>query len=398
MIKKYIFLLIILFFSLGCKESKEDATKSRASASNPNFPVAQSKPQPIYDRQINDWARYLAGLPPLPGSQLDSIDYRMEAKKHQEFFEKAWAWKEKKLLQPLAEWAKVELAAEQQRAKTVFYPFSGPDFMTIHALYPNAERYILMGLENEGRIPPLEQIRRRELAATLENLRISLNDILNYSFFKTNDMRAELNRFQIRGTLPILLAFIARRGNTVLEVEHVQLSANGEIKLGNPNANQQPEDSTVTGVQILFRASEDAPVQKIIYFSANINNTYIKKLKGMVPYIQSLEPAYTYLKSASYLMHADHFSIIRDLILKVSRSLLQDDSGIALRFFDRQVWDLTFYGTYTAPIPLFAARYQPELRKIYAQKEGVKPLTFGIGYQFREGTSNLMLARKKIAQ
>jgi len=34
------------------------------------------------------------------------------------------------------------------------------------------------------------------------------------------------------------------------------------------------------------------------------------------------------------------------------------------------------------------------MREAYRNKENVKPLPFGIGYQFREGSSNLMLAKK----
>jgi hypothetical protein len=49
------------------------------------------------------------------------------------------------------------------------------------------------------------------------------------------------------------------------------------------------------------------------------------------------------------------------------------------------------------PISLFRNRYQTAMRDAYKNKENVKPLPFGIGYQFREGCSNLMLA-KKIAE
>jgi hypothetical protein len=395
---RYIFFIVLIFAGNGCKEVSETGKDVKAStnlAPDTSLAIKANAEQIVFDRQANDWARYFAGLPPLPESKLDSLDYRSETKTHQAFFSKAWEWKEQKLLTPLSQWAKSELAEERQKAQTVFYPFSGPDFMTIHTLYPNAERYVLIGLESEGQIPPLEQIKKQLLPATLDNLRIALNDILNYSFFKTNDMRVELNRYQIRGTLPILLAFIARKGNTVLNIEHIQINREGKIEPSSPETKQLPEDSVVTGVQIKFRATDNAAAQTLEYFSANISNTYIKKLRGMTAFLESLKPTYTYLKSASYLMHAHHFSAIRNIVLDVSQSLLQDDSGIALRYFDKSRWELMFYGTYTSPIPLFASRYQADLRKIYDRKEGVRPLPFGIGYQFREGTSNLMLARKK---
>ena len=65
-----------------------------------------------------------------------------------------------------------------------------------------------------------------------------------------------------------------------------------------------------------------------------------------------------------------------------------------IKFVDRNKWDITLFGSYYAPIPLFRNRVQIDLRQAY--KDGnVKPLPFGIGYQYRKGTSNLMLAAKK---
>jgi hypothetical protein len=91
-------------------------------------------------------------------------------------------------------------------------------------------------------------------------------------------------------------------------------------------------------------------------------------------------------------MHDEHFSTTRNLVLSQSTGLLQDDSGIPVKYFDKHKWELKFYGTYTEPIDLFNKRYQPELRKIYNSDRTLKPLNFGIGYKFRVDESNLMLA------
>jgi hypothetical protein len=123
----------------------------------------------------------------------------------------------------------------------------------------------------------------------------------------------------------------------------------------------------------------------------------LEERKDLVQYFKNIDIKSTYLKSASYLMHRhESFSIIRDLILEESEFLLQDDSGIPVKYFDQNKWDLTFYGNYSFPISLFAERHQEDLKEIYLKKEQkVKPLPFGIGYQYVKGTSNLMLARKK---
>lgn len=94
-------------------------------------------------------------------------------------------------------------------------------------------------------------------------------------------------------------------------------------------------------------------------------------------------------------MYGEDFSDIRTLTLVKNSYLLQDDSGIPLKSFDRSRWDLKFYGSYTSPIAVFNHDYQPELRQIYVNDKTIKPLNFGIGYKFGPNESNLMLAKVK---
>ena len=148
-------------------------------------------------------------------------------------------------------------------------------------------------------------------------------------------------------------------------------------------------------------------VRTLTYFAVNLQNTHyvsrgglvakgLKTRKDLVAFLEGIDIKSTYLKSASYLMHRSTFSIIRNIILDNSEFVLQDDSGIPIQYFDQRKWDLTFYGDYKFPISLFAERHQEDLKDVYLKGgENVKSLPFGIGYQFRKGTSNLMKAEKK---
>src|SRR5262249_3144152 len=127
--------------------------------------------------------------------------------------------------------------------------------------------------------------------------------------------------------------------------------------------NQDPNDVVVTGYRIKFRkeGDEKAPVQMLDYFACNVHDPYIKNCTGFLTYLTGLLPTRTYFKSASYLCHKPYFSIIRDKILGVSDVILQDDSGIAFRYFDPRLWQFEYYGAYMTPIPLFANLYQNDL-------------------------------------
>ena len=134
----------------------------------------------------------------------------------------------------------------------------------------------------------------------------------------------------------------------------------------------------------------------LYYFSTDLSNDGIGKHPEIKQFVAKLDNSVTYLKAASYLMYYDNFSEIKDIALNNSNYLLQDDSGMPLSSFNNNDWNLEFYGNYTTPIALFSNRYQPELRQIYNNnRDRIKPLDFGIGYQFQVNTSNLMLAKSK---
>ncbi len=101
----------------------------------------------------------------------------------------------------------------------------------------------------------------------------------------------------------------------------------------------------------------------------------------------------TYVKSASYLMHKSHFSAVRNLIIDKSNYVLEDDSGIPLKFFDAKTWQPFLYGTYSGTIPMFSGFYQKDLKSAYDSLSH-KSLDFGIGYKHKMGQSNLLLFKK----
>jgi hypothetical protein len=97
------------------------------------------------------------------------------------------------------------------------------------------------------------------------------------------------------------------------------------------------------------------------------------------------------LKAASYLMHEESFSRVRDFLLTHSKVILQDDSGIPRRFFDDQKWSIRYCGQYAGPIDVFKKYWQPDLAHWFAQSAPA-PLNFGFGYQWHPSRASLMIA------
>jgi hypothetical protein len=101
----------------------------------------------------------------------------------------------------------------------------------------------------------------------------------------------------------------------------------------------------------------------------------------------------TLIKSASYLLHKPYFSTIRNLILSKTSWIVEDDSGIPYRYFDR-AWDVRLYGKYSDPIPLFKNWKQPDLKEAFSSRKDIQPLGFAIGYR-HPGESDLLVAVRR---
>lgn len=100
------------------------------------------------------------------------------------------------------------------------------------------------------------------------------------------------------------------------------------------------------------------------------------------------------LKAASYLMHTGGFSKIRDFLLTHSSAIVQDDSGIPVKDFDRAKWTLRCFGAYPGPIETFKQHAQPDLAAAY-RDSAVPALPFGFGYRWHARASSLILATPK---
>lgn len=352
---------------------------------------------------LDAMARIMAGLEPESSASetWKKVASSRAFQRHKEQLGASFSRAEKKRLAIMKKWSSEELADVCKEANDLFYPFSGPDIMTAHALFPCARDYIMIGLEPAGVPPALENMTEAARARYFAAIRDSLGSILSFSFFRTNDMRQDF-RGVLDGLTPILMVFLAREGNEIVAARVATMLPDGTVKERNPAVpptaeERRQEASGVPGIRFYFKDVKDGRLKTVTYFSVDISNSGMKKKDYFLKAIGKTGPYTTYLKSASYLMHRNTFSTIRSFILENSDHVIQDDSGMPLAFFPESKWDRSFYGMYTRPIPLFASRYQPDLRAIYKNpaKNGVKKLPFGTGYNYREGDSHLLVARKK---
>src|SRR5690349_9912000 len=134
----------------------------------------------------DDTARFLAGLSPSEGSPLAPLTRDSAWQHHARFLDGAFAQLEQRQLSKVHAWAETNLAAPKP---TMFYFFSGPDFLYANAFYSKATTYVMAALEPSGSVPDLTRMSRGSIDSALGNIEHSLATVMNFSFFITKHMR-----------------------------------------------------------------------------------------------------------------------------------------------------------------------------------------------------------------
>ncbi len=315
---------------------------------------------------LDETAHLLAGLPVTTGP-LVPLTQNAAWQGHAAALDKAWKTKEFFQLEPIASWMKAHAGASYRSSNTMYYMFSGPDFLYAYTFFPNANTYILAGLEPVGQVPDLSRMNPATLGNDLAALRNSMSTLLITHYFVTEEMKASLGRSNLGGTLPILYVFLARLGCTVIDTTYVR--------------------SPAEGVKITF--SRSGRSQTLYYFKTNLSGGNSAFLR----WCAARGPGLSLVKAASYLMHGEGFAGVRNFLLEHSSVIVQDDSGIPLRAF-RKGWALEFYGRFFPHGEKFGKYDQKELAEIY-RKNPPPELGFAFGYWWQAERGLLMIARRR---
>jgi hypothetical protein len=334
-------------------------------------------------KHLNDVANFIAGIPVDSTSEYYPLTKTAEWKAYSAEENAAWD-KFKSVSDQAIAWKTKEIPTASESFTTLFYPFGGPDYLFANIFFPNAHNYIMIGLESPGSVPQFDASAKKDLKKILGLYKDAISDVIQLSFFRTNDMKVELTTKAIDGTAPIIMLFLARSGKQIIDVQPMTLDDNGKL-IASDNKGKH------IAIELKFRNPGDTAVRHVYYLSTNLADPALSKNKPFFNFLKNIDDkSISYVKSATYLMHKSYFSIIRNTVLNKSTMVLQDDSGIAYKFFKKDAWDITLYGTYEKPINLFKDFYEPDLYEAF--KKDAKPLNYRIGYSTK---SALILARKK---
>lgn len=354
-----------------------------ATASASALPLAPNGPMSMT-------ARMLAGLPVdktlSPPLSALCVEQRNQVLSHMAHYDN-------KSGNAMAKWAKENVL--QSPGETVFYPFSGPDFITVHRLYPDADRYVLVAVQDGGPPPDIDQIPPHDHKSLFHIYERVFESFARRGFFLTSALGTGFGSGNIpHGITGVLMAFAETEGYQVVDVTPMKIKTDGSDLELNPAPKR--DALTWANVRLSLRRRSDGKPVIIDYANINLENLALQNAPEKKKWLESVAGQRVFLKAASHLPQQASFSVIRDVILNHATSILQDETGIAYKNLI-QKYDVDLYGDFKHVNTLFSNAPQTGLQQAYATRKDVKPLPFSVGYQ-KGGLFCLQQAHQKAAQ
>jgi len=344
--------------------------------------AAAQTPAPAQPSNLDSVARLIAGLTPSNPDHAELANSKAWQSHSAEIL-KSWAKVRDGQLAAMKTWRATELPAQCPVGRTLFYPFSGPDFLNAWTLFPDCETYVMFGLEPIGKMPDASAIGPKEFTKMLATVRDAMANLFERNYFVTNTMRRNLRTEQLHGVVPIFAISMVLSGAEMVSVGPAPFVKTGTGK------------NRVQGVTIEYRTPGNRRLQRVVYYSVDISDKGLTDYPEFLEHLRELKPTTTLIKAASYLMHIREFSKIRGVLLDTSEFLVQDDTGIPYNFLVKRGFEIKPYGTYQMPIPPFEPQFQQSLMDFYkASKVPALPFRFGYHTSLAQNRSTLLIGRR----
>jgi len=379
-----LFLIIVLFNACKGKNNNNSSEEKKSKV----------KIDYIVDTLYNNYAQRVAAKDTTPFNDIDQSSlvsyYRMQNEKIKPIIENR--------LSLITNWNQSIMSRNKvSDSSSVFYPFSGADFIHAYYLYPNASEYFMSAIENIGDIVDVSKLNKVEFFEYAKDFDTVMRDIYMRSYFITKNMEEDFSKkTKINGVLPILLWSAAMTNHDIIHVKYFIVDSGFRKKYVDLSARSNNKLS----VEIKLFDKTNNKFQLLNYYSADLSNNGLRKssksLKFMKNYVS--DNSNGFVKSASYLMHYDStFSTIQQLVLNKNKYFVQDDTGVPFKKFDLSKWNIELYGIYEKPIKDFSeSLYQKSLDEAYKNSSYYKGgLNFSLGYHWSSKNQNQLVAIKK---
>ena len=352
------------------------------SATEPTTQVAQTT-----EPSATPTAAKPSAAPPLQGkyqvsAAITSAAFPFLTAENKKLADESWAIYQNDHGQPIKEWAKNEVRFE--RTGTVFYPFSGPDFVTANQLYPDADRYVMVAMQAAGEpalLAPMSPERAQHFQTKFlrEWKRFAYN-----AFFITAELEAD--RFAKSahiGITTILTTFALYTGYDVAELYPIAYDpASGQFIKA-----QGPWNS----VRLVLK--KNGKTVALDYVSLDLSDQNLLVNEPMRGWLSHMTQHPMLIKAASHLLQDGNFIVLRDMIIKNAPIVVQDETGVDYAQL-KKIGNVQLYGGFSLPFEQFSPHKQQSLAQAYKQATDVKPIPFAFSYNKEHERRSVQIARR----
>jgi len=292
---------------------------------------------------------------------------------------------------------------------TVVYPFGGGDLGSALVTFPDAREITTISLEHAGDPTRLGKLDKKQLRAALAAFRHASEGLLALYDSTSENMR-KLERGGIPGQLSFHITGMTALGFEPVSLKFFTLDPEGtvhyltaaEIDALAPRKAKKVKGGWVdtdfseafNNMELTFRKVSDpkAPLVVHRHIAANLANPVFKD-SPLRKHLLAKGKFSAMTKAASYLMWADSFSQIRDLLLANMAWMASDSTGMPPRYARKAGFTQITYGTFTGPFLEEADRSTGEaMAKLWASQPHRK-LPFRYGYPDANANLHLMITQ-----
>jgi hypothetical protein len=246
----------------------------------------------------------------------------------------------KNRLLPMTDWNKA-IMKRNAIADTsfVFYPFSGGDFIHLHAMYPNATDYLMVAREDVGDLPNLYTKDFNYVKKYINGVDTMLRDIYNKSYFITKNMKDDTRHNTIiNGMLPLIVWASSITGHQIISLNYYLVDSGGHLVEREGTKKDQKPDA----VTLELLETKTNRIKRLTYLSCDISDEGFQNHPQFQKYIQHTvsSKCNSFIKSASYLMHYETFDRIRGIVLNKSNYFVEDDTGIPYKYISKDNFNI----------------------------------------------------------
>ncbi len=310
-----------------------------------------------------------------------------ERKTFQKQMKRVWKDYDKQIGSIMSDWSAKEV--DYAGGGTVFYPFSGPDFLTIDRMYPNADRYVMVALQKAAKPTYPDRMDQEQRENFEKKLSIAWNRFGILGYFRTDDLDEDQRDKKSRmGTTAILMAFAVLQGYEVLDVS--PLGFNPETSEWEP---MPAGESTWSSVRLSLQKSGRKVT--LDYVSLDLSDGGLRSAKQRSIWLKNMAAHPTLLKAASHLLQEAYFGEFRDMIVNAAPIVVQDETGLKYKDLAK-IGTVTLYGNFIKPLGLFKSTKQLVLAEAYKSAKDKKKLPFAFSYIKNSEMRSVQIARRAV--